>query len=427
MGVVSILGPNLLNRFGIKPGCWLLPRGYVTIKSKCFANEKMIGRVCEKDRHSCARKICSYSQWPKKLVWRRVHRAIDTLIKKVSPGAEVWGLDDAALRLQHGLSKLHVSPCSHTCLCCSNVKQPLTAVVADASQFYEEVEPLSAVAALGEILVRAASKGWTGVFVGRAKKRQAFLSSGGSFPHSKFCFFGFKTLLSCFHAAMAIPFVSFGKVVCKMKGVPIGGLCSKIATSAVLTEQEEEWFHRLRAIGHSGFRFPHTDLSSTCLHLRYIDDVLLASKTWCRTCLLKYLSQCYSVSFEAAPEKVAITWLDMVLDCDTGLVKPKKKQVAVPPPWGARKNCLRPIFFNCLRRACLVSSEDHAVRTYMMSVLLDFAACGWSNRQIDKVVFTTFRPLYRKHLLFLKSCMRTAEFRQLLTDSRSRHTAVLHD
>ena len=66
----------------------------------------------------------------------------------------------------------------HTCLCCSNAKQPLTAVVADASQFYEEVEPLSAVAALGEILARAASKGWTGVFVGRAKKRQAFLSTG---------------------------------------------------------------------------------------------------------------------------------------------------------------------------------------------------------------------------------------------------------
>ena len=65
--IVAILGPSLARRFGFKHGCWLLPRGYVTIKSKCFAHGDMIGRVCEKDGHSCARKICSYSQWQKSL------------------------------------------------------------------------------------------------------------------------------------------------------------------------------------------------------------------------------------------------------------------------------------------------------------------------------------------------------------------------
>ena len=421
--IVAILGPSLARRFGLNHDCWLLPKGYVTIKSKCFAHGDIIGRVCEKHGHSCARKICSYSQWPKKLVWRRVHRAIDTLIKRISPGAEVWGLDDAALRLRHGLDKLHASQAKHVCKNCGDVKQPLTAVVADASQFYEEVEPFSAVTALGNILVRAASKGWQGVSVGRAKKRQGFLTSAKSSPHSKFCFFDFKTLLSCFHAAMAVPFVTFGKVVCKMRGLPIGGLCSKIATSAVLTEQEEDWFRRLTTPGHAGFRFSQGSFSSTCLHLRYIDDVFLASKVWCRTCLLQYLSQCYSVSFEASPSDNNVQWLDMILDCDSGMIKPKGKQVIVPPPWGARKNCLRPIFFNCLRRACLVSTHDHTVRMRMMSVLCDFAACGWSNRMIDKVVFTTFRLPYRNHLQFLQFCMRNGEFRQLLTEARSRHTA----
>lgn len=35
--LLSILGPKLARRFGVVPGAWLLPKGYVTIKSKCFA------------------------------------------------------------------------------------------------------------------------------------------------------------------------------------------------------------------------------------------------------------------------------------------------------------------------------------------------------------------------------------------------------
>ena len=415
--MTCILGPQLASRFGIAHDCWLLPRGYVTIKSKCFAQGDKIRRVCEKYGHSCARKICSYSRWPKKIVWRRVHRAIDVLIKNITPGAEVWGLDDAARKLHSGLQKLKPSFCTHVCSNCEQSKLPFTAIVADASQFYEEVEPHSAVEALGKILTTAVSKGWHGVYVGRAKKKQGFLTKNHANPYSKFCFFDFKTLLTCFHAAMAVPFVMFGHTVCRMKGIPIGGLCSKIATSAVLTVQEEEWFKQLQDKKRSIFSF-RGDFSSSCLHLRYIDDVLLASRTWCRTCLLLYLSQCYSVSFDAAPDEQRITWLDMVLDCKDGHVHPRRKQVIVPPPWGTTKTYLRPIFFNKLRRACLVSLHERTVRLHMMSVLLDFAACGWSNRSIDKVVFTTFRLPYRKHLLFLRRCVRSSGFRQLLSDSR---------
>ena len=372
--LLGILGPKLARRFGIVSGVWLLPRGYVTIKSKCFAVGDKVGRACDKARHSCARKICSYSKWPKKLAWRRMNRAIDIVIKKVSPGAEVWGLDDAAQRLHKGLEKLKPSSSRNFCDRCSNVKPALVGVVADANQFYEEVVPHTAVEALGDILVKAASTGWRGVYVGKAKKRSGFLTADPPNPLSKFCFFDFHTLLLCFRAALAVPFVTFGHVVARMHGVPIGGLCSKAATSALLTSQEEAWFKRVsNKRNELGFSLGKSSYESSCLHLRYIDDVILASRRWCKNCLLVWLQSCYTVSFEACGAGDCLTWLDMVLDCTHGVVRPKHKEVIVPPPWGTHQGCLRPLFFNSLRRSCVVSSSVQAAKFRMMQVLLDFA------------------------------------------------------
>ena len=111
-----ILGPTVgARRFGIVSGVWLTPRGYVTIKSKCFTVGDKVGRACDKARHSCARKTCSYSKWPKKIPWIRMNRAIDLVIRKVLPGAEVWGLDDAARRLHKGLARLKPSSPHNFC------------------------------------------------------------------------------------------------------------------------------------------------------------------------------------------------------------------------------------------------------------------------------------------------------------------------
>ena len=103
-------------------------------------------------------------------------------------------------------------------------KTSLVGVVADANQFYEEVESAAAVEALGNILANAASRGWHGVYVGRAKKRKGFLTADRPNPLSKFCVFDFQTLLECFHAALAVPFVTFGHVVARMQGLPTQSL-----------------------------------------------------------------------------------------------------------------------------------------------------------------------------------------------------------
>jgi hypothetical protein len=218
-----------------------------------------------------------------------MNRGIDLVIKRISPGAEAWGLDDAALRLHKGLSKLVQSRKHKTCDKCFQQKPALVAVVADANQFFEEVEPVAALEALGNILAKAAFKGWQGVYVGRARKRKGFLIADRPSPLSKFCLFDFHTLLICFRAALAMPFVTFGNVVARMQGLPTGGLCSKAATSALLTFQEERWFKRIRITTQGrnlDFDLAHSPIESSCVHQRYIDDVILPSRRWCRICLL---------------------------------------------------------------------------------------------------------------------------------------------
>ena len=158
--------------------------------------------------------------------------------------------------------KLKPSSSHNFCDRCSHLKPALVGVITDANQFYEEVEPGIAVEALGDTLVKAASAGWRDVYVGKAKKRSGFLTADAPNPLSKFCFFDFHTLLLCFRAALAVPFVTFG--LARMHGVPIGGLCSKAATSALLTSQEEAWFKRVSSKrNESGFTLSNSSYESS--------------------------------------------------------------------------------------------------------------------------------------------------------------------
>ena len=99
--VLHMLGPGLSTRLGISPCTWLLPYVYCTIKSKCFLSGRKSVRIWKEIGHSCARKICSYVKWPRRIVWKRIHRCAEHLAKEMRPGAETWGLRDAAKGLKN--------------------------------------------------------------------------------------------------------------------------------------------------------------------------------------------------------------------------------------------------------------------------------------------------------------------------------------
>ena len=410
--VLHMLGPGLSTRLGISPCTWLLPYVYCTIKSKCFLSGCKSVRICKEIGHSCARKICSYVKWPRRIVWKRIHRSAELLVKEMRPGAETWGLRDAAKRLKDGLAFLQVGENPNLCARCCCRKNALTVVVADAGQFYEEVSSEKACFALSNIVLEARLAGWTHVAVGRRKRRRAFLSTKPGGQNSAYFWFSLEDILRAFFGAMCVSLVSVGHLVAQMQGLPIGGLMSKVATSAVLATEEEDWLkNQARRFAH-GFPFSDRSWPSCCLHLRYVDDVLLASRLLCRNCMCELLPIAYCVNFKVAAPDRFVTWLDMVVDCFTGEIFPKPRKFSTPPPWGTYPVLLRSLILGALLRAAEVSSTDRAVRIYMMNILVGLLEIGWSKRQICQVLFTISRPHLKQHIWFLRKAIRSREFLQ---------------
>ena len=65
-------GPAFFETLGFHGPNTILPSCYMTFKSKCWDYGF---RTCQKQQHSCLRKIITYASWPKKFLWKSVHRA----------------------------------------------------------------------------------------------------------------------------------------------------------------------------------------------------------------------------------------------------------------------------------------------------------------------------------------------------------------
>ena len=414
--VSAVLGVAMCKRFGITPLSQLLPYVYCSIKSKCFWAGHKARRVCEQSGHSCVRKICSYWKWPRRRLWRKIHKGIDLLIKRFSPGAETWGLSDASSRLKSGLSKLR--PGARLCAChrCNCHKAPLTVVIADAGQFYEEVSPAAACNAVTEIVLKASRSGWTHVAVHRSCKKQSFLSTRVSPPiGSGFVWFSLREITCAFFAAMCVSLVSVGHLVASLKGLPIGGLLSRAAASAYLASAEQSWLSSAASRHQAGFRSVSGLWSNTMLHLRYIDDVILASRAFCRQCLMDVFPVVYpEVSFKIAPTGSSQTWLDMQIDCVTGDIAPKPRKPCTPPPWATSKQYIRPLILGAMLRATAVSTSPRAVRVFMLRFLAGLREAGWSKRVICHALFTVHRDHLLPLLRFLRKVVRSEGFQRLL-------------
>ena len=214
------------------------------------------GRCCSKIGHSCVRKICSYAaRWPKRKVWRLFKRAAEVLVRQMCPSAEVFGLDDASSKVRQGLKLLAMPAEPLRCARCGSKKDAFTAIVADAGQFYEEVQPAQACAALAEIITRAADSGWSGIAVARTRKCFGFLVTHMDNPRSRFALLPLLDIFNLVCAALNICLVSVGQCVAWTRGLPIGGQFSKLASSAVLATEERNWLHSHRTRQNKVFLF----------------------------------------------------------------------------------------------------------------------------------------------------------------------------
>ena len=132
------------------PRSWdsMLRREYsLTLMSPSKANVgTMVSGYAQKPGHSCVRKIVSYARWPRRPLWRSLHRAWESILKHFGDTGDAWSLDDAARKLQQ-LHRLPLNPGGDCPICCRcfRAMSRLEGITGDAGQFFEMVDACTAI------------------------------------------------------------------------------------------------------------------------------------------------------------------------------------------------------------------------------------------------------------------------------------------
>ena len=382
--LLNILGSWLAKRLRVSKASSLLPYVYVTVKNKCWTSAV---RTCKKPLHSCVRKVVSYAAWPAKRTWRSIHRAWETILKHYGESNDTWSLGDASDRLKHGYAILCHNPTA-TCGRCGCCMQGCAGMVADAGQFFETVAPNIAIREAHDLLTIFCNHDATSsVTVRNSAKRISWLGGRPMCYTSKGITWQAGDLFRAFVAAMSVCLASVNRIVFRLLGLPIGGLLSKVAACITLGGQERRWKRDPGARSLAGFGVPIPWKYAVC-HLRYIDDVILLSRIFCRQCLIDLLACIYSCHFDVATECEQLSWLDMTFDIFTGNVGLNVKPFCAPPPWGVPKKYLRNIFLGRFFRWWYIRPTDEEWRRACLRLLFDLKWASWSKKQVMSTLFS---------------------------------------
>ena len=365
---------------------FILPYVYGTLKAKCFSDG---ARSCKKFGHSCIRKVVSCARWPCRTRWRFVHKALEMLAQEFLDGDEVWGLKDAACVVDRRLSVARVAAGHCKCQRCLQSKPKVVAFSADAGQFFETVPPSVAIHAARTLIRRAqAISGKDTVTVTRGKKkRHAFV--GGSvfaFDPSSFRFL-LVDLLLALTACMLLGLCCVGDACFRLRGLPIGGLLSKVAASLVLGLEEEAWAHNPALRSHFGYATTSSACRFEVACARYVDDVFWASGVYCKKCLLHALDLVYSVKFDLASAGDKVAWLDLVLNVACLKWEMLPKELVFPPPWGAVCGYLRMFLLGRFHRWNEVGLDDLAWFDAVAHVLKRLHEADWPPKTVRAALF----------------------------------------
>ena len=396
--LLEILGDDLFKRVGLSMQFLLVPYVYGTMKSKCW-NAGV--KICQKSGHSCIRKIVSYFAWPKKHVWRSAHRALETIAKHFGDTRDTWSLADASERLRQGMHSLTSS--SGTCYRCGHEFSGCAGLVADAGQCFEMIQAQEAVSEAHVLLRRFQAISQSSyVTIQRSKKRVGWV--GRSNPHNprKNQTWDVAELYRLFAAAMSVDFASVCQRVFRTKGVPIGGLMSKIAATIVLGAQERRWLYNHEKRASHGFA-PGFPWHHAVCHLRFIDDVILLSRCYCRSCLACLLDLVYTVPFDCLPEEdMQLAWLDMRVDLVSWTLGLNVKVRRLPPEWGSHPSYVKSLLCCTFRRWLDIRPPVLQWQRACLSLLVDFRQSGWSSRGITRSLFLIGNKEFEHFILFCR-------------------------
>lgn len=379
--------PRALHRhLGLRPGRWVLPYCYTSIKDKCFQGEGS-SRSCSKPHHSCMRRIVSYCKWPCRGVWRQASRALAFLVKHTIFSDEVWGLKDARADMEKKLDRLIAPRRAGFCDRCGGHCHPLQGITADAGQFFEAVSSYSACDNLGSILRLAKQNGFSAVTV--AGRRTVFF--GGCIYRSfQACrVFHFNDLFWLFAAAVSMKYCHTGTKVWEFSGLPIGGLLSKMAASCVLGWQEHDWRQDADRRHGERFHWPDRLWNHMVARGRYVDDILWVSRALCSDCLTAAIPVVYTVPFDVQTMSAdgKLTWLDFEISLPEMRWSVRKKPFVPRLPWAVSQRYAFSIISGRVSRwqEMKLLPEDFAEA--LVDIFAAFRLAGWQKKHLRKAVF----------------------------------------
>lgn len=294
-----------------------LPYAYTTLKQKCF--QSGTGQTCRKPGHSCFRRIIAWTTHPAKSLYRGAARAISGMITALGAGFETANLHTAIPDLRRAVGKLRRSSTPHVCTRCSNSKPQICVRVLDAAQMYEEL-PVDRVLLAAQEFQKTLQENSdaVGIAVTRTRRLHTWLSKSTRNFNQRAQVWHWPDILKVLTLALSQPTVRLGKFLFKqVRGVPIGGHCSKAIASLVLAHDEVNWVKNKLTQGQLGFLPDETwDFHEVAAFVRYVDDVATASKVLCDDCLVDLVDAIYTppIKFEAAKsDKLGVPFLDVWL------------------------------------------------------------------------------------------------------------------
>ena len=396
----QVLGQSLASKLGLRAASWLLPLCYITIKGKCWFGGV---RACRKLRHSCVRKIISYASWPRRRLWRSLHRGWETLLKHFGDTSDVWSLKDAAHQLQL-MSSLPANPWpSHPRCCrCHRDMHAFEGIVGDAGQFYEVVDASQAIQEATELLhIFTCSSPQRYITVKHpCRKRQAWFSSVVNRFARRSVTWSLEELYRAFVASMLVCLASVGDKVFTLQSLPIGGLMSQVAASVVLGGQERRWKQNDALQRNEGYRF-HLGWRQAVVHLRYVDDICLVSRVYCAHCLTYAVKSVYTVPFDvSSDDDRKLVWLDMKIFLASAELGLNTKHLYPSPPWYANISYVRNVLLGRFRRWVEIGPVQVEWHRALLSVLHELKQGGWKYKPVLSVLRSIYKDDYKQYATF---------------------------
>ena len=205
------------------------------------------------------------------------------------------------------------------CSRCNRSKAQICVQVLDAAQMYEEL-PVDRVLLAAQEFQKTLQENSdaVGIAVTRTKRLHTWLSKSARHFNQRAKIWHWQDILTVLTLALSQPTVRLGKFLFKqVRGVPIGGHCSKAIASLVLAYDESNWVKNRRAQTQLGFLPDETwFFHEVAAFVRYVDDVATVSRILCDNCLLDLVDAIYTppIKFEAAQgSQLGVPFLDVWL------------------------------------------------------------------------------------------------------------------